>query len=265
MSGEPFGAYAPSVVQSRIINLVRATPVLRRGTFRPWVAKWLTSVRAGPIDVERNGVKFRLTLDNNPIEWGVALMPGYEGPEIQFLADGLKEGSTLIDIGANVGLYGLSLAPKVGPTGKVIAIEADPVAQGRVSENARLNAWSQVSVVMAAAGDRDGEARFAAKQNFAHSKVTPDGDVIVPMRTLIGILADHGVTAIDALKIDVEGYEDQVLLPFFEQAPKAHWPKRVVIEDLFIDKSADNSVKRMKALGYREAGRNRINAFLILD
>jgi len=265
MTGEPFGAFAPSSLQNSIINMVRATPVLRRGTFRPWVAKWLTALRPGPIDVERNGVKFRLTLDNNPIEWGVALMPGYEGPEIQFLADGLSPGSTLIDIGANVGLYGLSLAPKVGPTGKVIAIEADPVAQLRVTENARLNAWPQVKVVLAAAGDRDGEARFAAKTNFAHSKVTADGEVVVPMRTLAGILAEHDITRIDALKIDVEGYEDQVLLPFFESAPKAHWPKRVVIEDLFIDKSADNSVKRMKSLGYREAGRNRINAFLLLE
>jgi len=63
----------------------------------------------------------------------------------------------------------------------------------------------------------------------------------------------------------VEGHDDDVLLPCFESAPKAHWPKRVVIEDLFIDKSADNSVKRMKSLGYREAGRNRINVFLMLE
>jgi hypothetical protein len=56
-----------------------------------------------------------------------------------------------------------------------------------------------------------------------------------------------------------------VLLPFVESAPKASWPKRVVIEDLFIDKSADNRVKRTKSLGYREAGRNRINAFLLLE
>ena len=87
----------------------------------------------------------------------------------------------------------------------------------------------------------------------------------MPMRTLQDIFASHQVTAIDALKIDVEGFEDQVLRPYFETAQKENWPKRVVIEDLFIDEAADNIVKHMKRLGYREAGRNRINAFLLLE
>lgn len=265
MTGEPFGAFAPSPKQQRIIAATRMNPILRRGTFRPIIAKQLIKARPGPIDYELDGVKFRLNLDNNPIEWGIALMPGYEGPEIQFLADGLKQGSTIIDVGANVGLYGLTLAKVVGPKGKVILIEADPVAGARVSENARLNAFPQAKVVLAAAGDRNGEARFAAKDNPAHSKVTDDGQIVVPMRTLEGILKSHQVKTIDALKIDVEGFEDQVLRPFFESAPKEHWPRRVVIEDLFIDEAADNIVKHMKRLGYKEAGRNRINAFLVLE
>lgn len=265
MTGEPFGHFAPSPKQQRLIAATRGNPLLRRGTFRPHVAKFLVKTRPGPIDYELNGVKFRLNLDNNPIEWGIALMPGYEGPEIDFLRQGLKDGATLVDIGANVGLYGLSLAPTVGPKGKVICIEADPVAGARVTENARLNAYPQVKVVLCAAGDKNGEARFAAKTNPAHSKVSDEGEVVVPMRTLDGILKSHQVKAIDALKIDVEGFEDQVLRPFFETAPKEHWPRRVVIEDLFIDEAADNIVKHMKRLGYREAGRNRINAFLVLD
>ena len=270
MAGAPFGAHAPTALQARIIDLVRKTPVLRRGTFRPHVAKWIASLRPGPVDVTREGVKFRLNLDDNPIEWGIALMPGYEGAEIQFLRDGLKAGDTVVDIGANVGIYALSLAGAVGSTGKVVAVEADPVALGRVQENARLNAFPQVNVIGVAAGDREGEARFRHKQNFAHSKVAPEGtseagDVVVPMKPLTAILDQFGVTRIDALKIDVEGFEDQVLLPFFEKAPKILWPRRVVIEDIFIDEGADNCVKRMKALGYREVGKHRINTFLVLE
>ena len=270
MAGAPFGAHAPTALQGKVIDAVRATPILRRGTFRPHVAKWIASLRPGPVDVEREGVKFRLNLDDNPIEWGIALMPHYEGAEIQFLRDGLKAGDTMVDIGANVGIYALSLASAVGPTGKVVAVEADPVALGRVQENARLNAFPQLSVIGVAAGDREGEARFRHKQNFAHSKVAPEGtseagDVVVPMKPLTAILDQFGVTRIDALKIDVEGFEDQVLLPFFETAPRLLWPKRVVIEDIFIDEGADNCVKRMKALGYREAGKHRINTFLVLE
>ncbi len=263
MSGDqPFGTFAPTGWRRRLIAFVRATPVLRRGSFRP---KWAKLLGAGPFDVERDGAKMRLHLDTNPIEWGALLMPGYEGPERAFLAAGLKDGDTLIDIGANFGFYALTLAPKVGPSGTVIAIEADPKVQARVSENARLNDFPQLSVVLAAAGDHEGEARFNAKLNPAHSKVSDEGDVVVPMHTLEGILKAHKVKRIDALKIDIEGGEDAVLLPFFAAAPKALWPKRVVIEDIFIDEGAENCVKRMKAIGYREVGRVRINTFLVLD
>ena len=175
MSDQAFGAYAPNDRQARLIKFIRAMPLLRRGTFRQRWANTLSRMRPGPVDVELDGVKFRLNLDNNPIEWGIALMPGYEGAEIQFLRDGLKAGDTMVDIGANVGIYALSLAGTVGPKGKVVAVEADPIALGRVTENARLNAFPQVTVVGVAAGDREGEARFRHKTNFAHSKVAPAG------------------------------------------------------------------------------------------
>lgn len=260
-----FGAHAPSSGQGSLIGFIRAMPLLRRGTFRGHWAKVLTGMRPGPVDAEREGVKYRLHLDDNPIEWGILLMPGYEGPEIQFLRDGLSPGATLVDIGANVGIYALSLAAAVGPQGRVIAVEADAVALGRLRQNAELNGLDQLVIFGCAAGDHEGEARFRHKQNFAHSKVADDGDVVVPMRTLMSILTEMSVIRIDALKIDVEGFEDQVLLPFFDAAPRSLWPRRVVIEDIFIDAEADNCVKRMMALGYRQAGKHRINTFLILD
>jgi len=103
---------------------------------------------------------------------------------------------------------------------------------------------------------------------LANSDQLQVGDYVVAIGDPFGLgqtVTSGIVSALGRSGLDVEGYEDQVLLPFFESAPKAHWPKRVVIEDLFIDKTADNSVKRMKSLGYREAGRNRINAFLLLE
>lgn len=262
MTDAPFGTFAPTGWRKALIDFVRPTPVLRRGSFRP---KWAKLLGRGPFDVERDGAKFRLVLETNPIEWGALLMPGYEGPEREFLRQGLKEGDTFVDIGANFGFYALSLAPTVGPAGKVIAIEADPTIQPRIAENFRLNAFPQAHLVLAAAGDREGEARFNAKTNPAHSGLSQEGNVVVPMRTLLGVLEEHNVTRIDALKIDVEGGEDQVLLPFFDKAPKSLWPRRVAIEDIFIDSGADNAMKRMKSLGYREAGRVRINTFLVLD
>ena len=51
------------------------------------------------------------------------------------------------------------------------------------------------------------------------------------MRPLLALVQEHGFERIDALKIDIEGAEDLALLPFFEQAARALWPRLVFIEN----------------------------------
>jgi hypothetical protein len=53
----------------------------------------------------------------------------------------------------------------------------------------------------------------------------------VPCTTLLRLLQRQEITAIDALKIDVEGNEPDVLVPFFRDAPAELWPRLVLIED----------------------------------
>src|SRR6202041_1466255 len=60
---------------------------------------------------------------------------------------------------------------------------------------------------------------------------TPTETVRVPSQTLLDILAGEGIEAVDALKIDVEGFEDVILAPFFRDAPPRLWPRFVIIED----------------------------------
>ena len=55
--------------------------------------------------------------------------------------------------------------------------------------------------------------------------------VSVPCRPLIAVLRDAGISSIDALKIDVEGAEDIVLVPFLRDAPRELLPELVLIED----------------------------------
>ena len=38
------------------------------------------------------------------------------------------------------------------------------------------------------------------------------------------------LSRIDALKIDIEGYEDRALLPFFAQAAESLWPRLLILE-----------------------------------
>jgi hypothetical protein len=85
----------------------------------------------------------------------------------------------------------------------------------------------------------------------------------VPSLRLQRILEEAGVAQVDALKIDVEGYEDRVLTGFFRDAPPSLWPRAVVIEHLSQGEWLEDSIADMIARGYTAAGRTRSNTLLL--
>src|SRR6201999_1564107 len=84
----------------------------------------------------------------------------------------------------------------------------------------------------------------------------------VPAFTLQQILSDAGVSKVDALKIDVEGFEDRVLTGFFAHAPQTLWPRAVVIEHLERENWQQDCIDDMVARGYREERKTRSNTLL---
>ena len=82
-------------------------------------------------------------------------------------------------------------------------------------------------------------------------------------RPLLAVVSEAGVTAIDALKIDVEGAEDRVLVPFFRDAPPSLWPRLIVIEDSSAEWSTD-LFALLKAKGYAVSSRSKQNVMLRL-
>ena len=148
----------------------------------------------------------------------------------------IPAGGVFVDVGANVGTMPGAGAPRRA-SGKVIAIEPHPVTHARLAFNRAASGPAQVTLVAAAAGPSDGELMIETDgDNLGASHIVsgkPQGNAIrVPSLRLQRILDDAGVTHVDALKIDVEGYEDRVLTGFFAAAPQALWPRAVVIEHL---------------------------------
>src|SRR6185312_2212887 len=87
----------------------------------------------------------------------------------------------------------------------------------------------------------------------------------VPSLRLQRVLDESGVTKVDALKIDIEGFEDSVLTGFFNEAPPSLWPRAVVIEHLSRNEWQQDCIADMVARGYREVGKTRSNTFLQRD
>jgi FkbM family methyltransferase len=173
-----------------------------------------------------------------------------------------------VDIGANVGTYALVLARQVGADGKVIAVEPHPVTHARLKFNNDASGYTQTRLVAAAASDADGELMIETDgDNLGASHIVTGaaraGAIKVPALRLQRILEEAGVTGVDALKIDIEGFEDRALVPFFRDAPQALWPRAVVIEHLSRDEWQQDCIADMLARGYAEAGRTRSNTFLL--
>ena len=182
----------------------------------------------------------------------------------------LRDGGAFVDVGANVGTYALALARDVGASGTVIAIEPHPVTHARLAFNRSASGFQQVRLLRAAVGAEDGELLIETDgDNLGASHIVAQdasGKAIrVPSLRLQRILEESGITRVDVLKIDVEGYEDRVLIPFFRQAPQALWPKAIVIEHLSKDEWRDDCIADMVSRGYTVSGRNRSNTLLVLN
>ena len=84
----------------------------------------------------------------------------------------------------------------------------------------------------------------------------------VRTRPLLAILDELQVTRIGALKIDVEGYEDRVLVPFLQEAPRGLLPDTVVMERCNAHDWEVDPLALFAAAGYRIEKETRGNYIL---
>ncbi len=265
-STAPFGALAPNAAQAAVIRLVQRSG-LKRGVFRPWMSRLINLMRPGPVDAEYQGASFRFYHLMSATERGALFNPDYNLDELSFLRAHTSAGGVFVDIGANVGTYALALAKTVGNNGTVIAVEPHPVAYARLAFNRASSGLAQVKLIAAAAGPSNGELLIETDGDNLGASHVVDGQSSgrtfrVPALTLQQILSDAGVTKVDALKIDVEGFEDRVLTGFFAQAPQTLWPRAVVIEHLSRQEWQQDIIDDMIARGYREERKTRSNTLL---
>ncbi len=140
-----------------------------------------------------------------------------ERHELSMIRSLILPGMVIADIGANAGFYTLEMAACVGPTGRILAFEPDPfnfkLLQGRAAK-----APANTEVHQLALGDRRGKATLfcsaynRADNRLGHSQTEPHVESFeVQVETLDDFLPARGATTLDALKIDVQGNEAQVL------------------------------------------------------
>jgi FkbM family methyltransferase len=135
----------------------------------------------------------------------------YERDLQHVIVERVHAGDVFYDIGANVGFFTLLAAARVGPTGRVIAVEPVPRNVDLLRRHLVLNAIENVSVFAVAVADQPGEQRFDAAASPSMGHLDAGGSLAVQVTTIDELVATGSAPPPQVIKMDVEGAESRVL------------------------------------------------------
>jgi len=160
------------------------------------------------------GIKMKVRLDNPDDIMVWTWRRGFSDRSEELFVSLLQKGMIVFDIGANVGLYTLLAALKVGPNGKIYAFEPVPSIFKRLKENLELNNIYNVVPIPIAVSDKKGIARISVAgmgSSLVYYPVHASGFVEVPTEPLDTFVEQEDIKRVDAIKLDVEGAELHVI------------------------------------------------------
>lgn len=243
----------------------------RLGLLRGWAKKYLRrtlpNIRS-QWDIEVAGIKLRCHLGDNLTEERLATGRGHmELPSVARITDGLRSGDVFVDVGANCGLYSLFAARKVGPFGRVIAIEPMPAMIARLKFNVTANKFTNVTIWEKAIGDTEGigELFINSNQHGQSTMRSIEGyaPIMVSISSLLSAITNAGVSRVHAMKLDIEGYEDRALIPFLKYAPSGMWPLKILIETKHHDHWKGDLFATLATCGYDVAWYSQRDALFV--
>ena len=264
----PFGAYSPNALQRRLYRVMARlygygwTGKRIFGRLR-WLDRRFSS--SDMADVRRFGLRWRLYRKGNVSDSRLLLRPdSFDPVEMDCLLGMVKPGFAFIDVGANCGFYALRVA---AAGGRVVAIEPHPQMFRRLKFNLELNPECTLRLLDCAVGDRRDSIRIAEDaRNLGRTRIDETGGISAEMRPLLDIVRDEGLDRLNALKVDVEGFEDRVLAPFLGDAPDSLLPETIIAEHTWSEHWAEDWRQIADRRDYREWARTPTgNVILIRD
>jgi FkbM family methyltransferase len=187
--------------------------------FGPWERRRIANTKVG----------VRLYVDPFTHLGQQILLEGcYEAETVEILRRQLGPGKVFLDVGANEGFYSAVVGCFVGPSGMVIAVEPQRACRDLIEINLRINKVSWARIYSNAMGGADGQAgtllSYAPVNTGLSSIVSPyhstTGTEEFRFVSLERILQETKVARVDLAKIDVEGFEYEVvqsLLPHIRE------------------------------------------------
>lgn len=254
----PYGTLAPGWLDKAVITATSRLPDNWLGLRLAIGLRRITTSRLRGrdrgLDVERWGIRMRLHPCYNGCEKNLLFTPQmYETPE---RAERMLACSRC------------SLASYAGRNAEILAIEPEPKNLMRLHFNVAANPSLPIRVIGLALGESSGRVVVQVNKKDRGGTTTrslsPHDDaniVTAECRPLLEVLTQEGLTYTNALKIDIEGAEDKVLIPFFTEASSDLWPSLIIIEDTR-DLWRSDLFSFLAEKGYRISARTKLNVMM---
>lgn len=188
----------------------------------------------------------------------------------------LPRGGVFIDLGANIGAYSLWAAKRVGPTGRVLAYEAEPMNFSVLLENIAINRFERViqahrigvsdttESLMLQLNDSGNSGGHSFISNVHGERGT---SITVGCEPLAKLIAEADIQRVDFMKMDIEGFEQRVLSRFFSDVQVGS-PLRpaVILTEMYFgnEKQPDHLLlSTIEQAGYKLHGRKANNYLFV--
>ena len=173
------------------------------------------------VSVLRRGIRWKLDLHEG-IDFSIFLLGCFEKKTVKALDRLVREGDTIIDIGANIGAHTIHMAQKVSNSGKIYALEPTDYAFNKLSQNVNnnpdLSSRVKLRQILLVESDNNPTEEIYSSWPLinSHDRHKVHRGV---KKTIIGarkqrlddFISFEGINKVDLIKLDVDGNELEVL------------------------------------------------------
>lgn len=143
---------------------------------------------------------------------------GHQRNDLEMVLTFVREGDTVVDVGAHIGTWTIPLARAVGKSGHVYSYEGHKDNFDLLQQNIRNNGYANVAT--ASLGVVSSEQQIwiptsGHRYNTGNVSYIPTTNHQIPGRKTIGIdswFEEHNINSVRVMKVDAEGSEASVLL-----------------------------------------------------
>ena len=211
------------------------------------------------------GLRFACDIKDHMLWWHLqGLAPIYEQLEINHCIKQVRPRDHIVDVGANHGFWGFSLAYRAGEGARLYLAEANPTIIRRLRRTARMNPRIDARILPFAVSDGSADSltfylpadtlsglgstvlhEYAVEQGYLQK----NHQIVVPAKSLDSLVEDATIEGIDMMKVDVEQGEDAVVRGALRALER--YPPRMVMMETSIDGWASNALIEMGYATYR--------------